>query len=350
MKKFCVFCGKYPESKNQEHIIPRWLIKRTGDPGRKARFGVDFRNNRPKWREFAFDAFAFPACTRCNTVFGKLETAAQKVIESLLNREAVPHLAMHILLDWLDKVRVGLWLGYFYLDRNPLEISPKFHIVQRMGQFDRSVSIFRIDRKEPGISFIGPESPAFQGSPTRFALVINDLCFLNSSTISLCSRRLGFPHGRPKHLRDDGQLEITFEEGSERVMRPVQKDLVIPWATTLHQPVFRNFLTTPQYEKFFDTAWVRERSMDWKRGYGSVFLESGRTVRTYDSKPSLDWLPSEAEGPHGVFRAVVPFVYHALASDMTEGAKIAGPERRRFMMEGVAGFQKVHQALLRALH
>jgi hypothetical protein len=34
MDKFCVFCGKKPQSKNREHIIPQWLIALTGDPNR----------------------------------------------------------------------------------------------------------------------------------------------------------------------------------------------------------------------------------------------------------------------------------------------------------------------------
>jgi hypothetical protein len=35
------------------------------------------------------------------------------------------------LLDWLDKVRVGLWLGYNMLHKE--EFAPKFRIDQRIG-------------------------------------------------------------------------------------------------------------------------------------------------------------------------------------------------------------------------
>ena len=31
MDKFCVFCGNKPKGKNNEHIIPKWLIEFTGD-------------------------------------------------------------------------------------------------------------------------------------------------------------------------------------------------------------------------------------------------------------------------------------------------------------------------------
>ena len=56
LPKFCVFCGKKPENKNKEHIIPQWLIKLTGDPNRKINLGVDFtafrKNGEFKLREF----------------------------------------------------------------------------------------------------------------------------------------------------------------------------------------------------------------------------------------------------------------------------------------------------------
>jgi len=221
MNKFCVFCGKYPESKNKEHILPKWLIARTGDPNRIARFGVDFHRVPPAFREFSFDSLTFPACAKCNNEFSELEARAKTVVESLLTHQPLAQRELSILLDWLDKVRVGLWLGYLYLDRNPMEIRPKYHIGTRVGQSDRSVAISRITGKPSGINFFGPESPCFQGSPTCFALWINDICLFNVSGISICGRRLGFPYANPMHLRDDGQLEIEVEVGTRRIMRPV---------------------------------------------------------------------------------------------------------------------------------
>ena len=74
MEKVCIFCGERPESKNLEHVLPRWLIELTGNPKRRARFG--YRRSvegRPVERSFAFDAFKFPSCTECNQRFGELE-------------------------------------------------------------------------------------------------------------------------------------------------------------------------------------------------------------------------------------------------------------------------------------
>src|SRR5215472_6482500 len=110
MEKFCVFCGKRPRDKNREHVLPRWLIALTGDPNRVAQFGLDFQNRRV--RRFAFDALTFPACSKCNSGFAVLEARAEQVVRKLLGHQAVRESDLMLFLDWLDKVRVGLWLGY----------------------------------------------------------------------------------------------------------------------------------------------------------------------------------------------------------------------------------------------
>ena len=39
MEKRCIFCGKVPETKTKEHVIPQWLINMTGDPKRNLHLG-----------------------------------------------------------------------------------------------------------------------------------------------------------------------------------------------------------------------------------------------------------------------------------------------------------------------
>jgi hypothetical protein len=105
-KKLCVFCGSAPESKTREHVIPQWLIKLTGDPKRKANFHIDWKKNPPGIRQFAFDQFTFPACDTCNSNFAKLEGAAHEIVTALLAGGELAETDFHLLLDWLDKVRV----------------------------------------------------------------------------------------------------------------------------------------------------------------------------------------------------------------------------------------------------
>ena len=64
MAKYCVFCGAVPEKKNKEHVVPKWLIKLTGNPKREAYFGFEKNiETEVKTRTFAFDQFSFPACS-----------------------------------------------------------------------------------------------------------------------------------------------------------------------------------------------------------------------------------------------------------------------------------------------
>jgi hypothetical protein len=69
MEKICVFCGERPERKTNEHVLPKWLIRLTGDPSRRAMFGLGIQGSDVKARIFSFDAFKFPACRDCNELF-----------------------------------------------------------------------------------------------------------------------------------------------------------------------------------------------------------------------------------------------------------------------------------------
>lgn len=345
MVKFCIFCGQHPEGKNKEHVLPRWLIEQTGDPKRRARFGINFDKNPPEFREFSFDALTFPACSRCNADFSKLEERAKTVIEKLLGHQALSQQDFSTLLDWLDKVRVGLWLGYFYLDRNPAGIFPKYHIASRMGQMDRTTAIIHIDRKGSGIHFLGPESPAFQFTPTCVALVINQWCLLNTSGISSCSRRLGFPYLRPKYFREDGSLEVTVEEGSGRIMRPVQKDLILRDAAIIHQPIFRNGFAGEKARRLIDTPQIRTHSVNWTQGFGPVFFETRDYVRRYPDDRSLDWLPSKSWSLEEAYNTLAPLVHRRLIRDLEEGANLCGKERRKSLQKKIALIRQVHEAM-----
>ena len=75
MSKFCVFCGKKPENKNKEHIIPQWLSKHTG------RFDkICHMNESTTSAKIPFCSLTFPACTKCNDAFGKMEAAVKPIL------------------------------------------------------------------------------------------------------------------------------------------------------------------------------------------------------------------------------------------------------------------------------
>lgn len=317
MEKFCVFCGERPKDKNKEHVLPLWLIALTGDPNRIANFGLDFPNRRV--RQFAFDELTFPACSECNSEFAVLEAGAEQVVRKLLAHDAVNAYDLMLLLDWLDKVRVGLWLGYFYLDKNFAGIEPRFHIIQRLGSYDRMVGIIRLDEALQGLRFVGPMSKFYQLSPTCFALGINDLYFLNVSGVSLCSQRLGFPHLRAVNIRKDHQLEVSLHPGTERIMFPVERSETLPDMVCIYQPVFRQFLKSHNRREYLTGGWIKKHTADEERGLGKLFLQRDSSAQPFGEDARKDWFPLKIWKPWQVVGRLPEYVYGRLRQDFEKG-------------------------------
>jgi len=292
MERFCVFCGESPEEKNKEHVLPAWLIELTGDPKRIAVFGIDF-NRDFTIRKFSFDAFVFPACTACNSAFGQLEQSVKQVIVKMVAHQPLSANDLILLLDWLDKVRVGLWLGYPYLNKNLLGIKPRFHIESRIGRADRMATILHLDDADDGLTFVGPEFMSYQLSPTCFGLRINGVCIINASGISLCSRRLGFPYLQPLRVRDDRELEAIPKFGSARVMNPVERISRLPRSVSVYQPIFRGFLDLDNGKQYLANEWVSEHTADATKGHGTLFIQRADSVEAYGAEPSVDWICTE---------------------------------------------------------
>ena len=60
--------------------------------------------------------FAFPACGRCNVIYSTLESEVKPILLKILDGIEIRSEELSLFLDWLDKVRVGLWLGMKQLD------------------------------------------------------------------------------------------------------------------------------------------------------------------------------------------------------------------------------------------
>ena len=193
-ERYCIFCGKPPIDQNKEHVFPVWLISLTGDPNRNGNFGFD-TNKFPKKRNFAFKSFVFPACKICNDKFGEeLEIPSSKIVKKILAHQPVSEIEMDKLLDWLDKIRIGLWLGKQQLNKAWNFIKPLEYIDGRIGTKDRLLIAYEIDKKYKGIEYIGTDTPAFTFAPCCFGLIINNLVLLNASGDHLFSKNIGFPY------------------------------------------------------------------------------------------------------------------------------------------------------------
>lgn len=289
MEKICIFCGKRPFSKTKEHILPKWLLEITGDPKRALNLEFPSGFGDTPIRAIAFDALHFPACSECNNAFSRSEHRAKEVVEKILKYAPLSAIDLDVLLRWLDKIRIGLWLGFLYLSKNPFNISPSFHITKRISTKDRAVIIYRARDQQKGLAFQAINVPTFHHMPSCFTLIINDFYFFNVSADFLFARRLGFPYPLNSFFQHDG-LHMNIVAGRERIMLPPVRLPFFEEGTEIYQPMFLNevFRDDPQV---YDTAYVKGMSMDWENGVGWPMLIRDHRLIKASPEPSLNWLP-----------------------------------------------------------
>lgn len=308
MDKLCVFCGQAPERKTKEHVLPSWLIELTGDPGRVARFGHRKEKGLPE-RQFSFSAFTVPACDDCNSSFGELEHVIKPIMLSLLSESPLDQSQISKLLDWFDKVRVGLWLAHRTLDKNFFEIIPSYHVEQRVGLCDRMLGIFKCEQPRMGLTFGGTETFAFSYMPSCFSLWVNRYLFMNVSAPFLFSRRIGFPFAeRVWYLPGTNGMKVTMTAGRNRLMSPILRRPLPPKGTYLFQPMFPDQLKTPRIAQFYRNDYVTSHSMDQEQGVGGLFIQKEGRCNSYGSSRTSSWLPKGSTSIDTLARLVTDLV------------------------------------------
>jgi hypothetical protein len=203
-RRYCVFCGQPAANKNREHILPKWLLELTGDPSRVVTMAFDPESGEPI--RFAWSALVMPACEACNSEYSALEGAVKPILLALLERRPVTSRQYFLLLDWLDKVRVCLWLNQLILQKTMETIDPHLHVGNRIGTKDRLLYLYTLHGQARGLNAFGIESLIFQHQPSCFALRVNDIILLNASSDYAFSDRCGFWHPE----RSERCVEGTF--------------------------------------------------------------------------------------------------------------------------------------------
>ena len=294
LPKFCVFCGNKPEKKTKEHIIPQWLIKLTGDPDRKINLGIEVDRtngmNEFKFREFSFSAFHFPACNKCNEEFSALENEAKPIIERILSKDFLTNIEINTLLNWFDKVRVGLWLGALLLDREIAPVDPHFYIKKRMAEKDRCLFVYELNDNWQGIQFVGFNAPAFMFTPSCFSLNINNFCFFNISIDFLFAKNIGFPFPTKKvSVPNTIGTRMEFSKGLERKKIPLIKLPFAKPSISLFQPIIPKEFgeINNAIDGFYNCSYVKENCIDFKKGLGDIFYYENGSLHKLDDKTEL---------------------------------------------------------------
>jgi len=263
--RFCVFCGERPVRKTREHVVPRWLIALTGDPKRALSVGPLMSRfvleEEIVTSEFSWDSLAFPACGQCNQRFSQLEANAQATMSSILAGGELSAGDFDIFLDWFDKVRIGLWLGYHqYLDRNVWGVVPHFHIQTRIGEADRALMIYRATGDTKGLHFAGVRTPAFAHCPSCFTLVVNGVFLQNVSHQFALAKQMGLPYPHRMEIAEDESLRAVLMPGTASLRLPVFEFRYDDTCTVIAQPMFPRCASTTENAEtaaLYDTDYVR---------------------------------------------------------------------------------------------
>jgi hypothetical protein len=148
--KRCIFCGNpfSGQKRNFEHIIPAWLVEEANL--RKRDMPVQLPGIS---RKVGMSRIGLKVCKTCNDTDSALEDQAKIAYLAIKTGAALTDDQVRSLLDWLDKVRVGLWLWLIEQLGDQAGAEPKFRINGRIARKDRMVLVRRY-----------PEGPPMKGS------------------------------------------------------------------------------------------------------------------------------------------------------------------------------------------
>lgn len=189
----CVFCGVRPSRKNRtrEHILPKWLLSLTGGLRRVLVLaGKDIAGSP---FEVSAGSLQVPACARCNQLFGGLEQLAAPLVRNLMNGGLPDLEGLGILLDWLDKVRHGLWLMDMRVNPGTAQLPVNQYISQRIGLHDRALFVGRVAEDRDCLRVGGPGVLSFQLAPMALMMRVNGLILVSLSMENLLAERAGYP-------------------------------------------------------------------------------------------------------------------------------------------------------------
>lgn len=287
MDKHCIFCGRPPEKKNKEHILPQWLLRLTDMETKPVSVGTKWLNG--KEIVFNLKSFTFPACEDCNSKFAAVEGAVRPIMDMALGDEDIAVEDALLLLDWFDKVRVSLWFAVQYLNNGAFNMPPKYFINTRRGLKDRMLAITNCYDGLQHLWWTGVNYPAFIMSPTCFTIKINHVIFTNESSDYLVSKQLGFPF--PAFLRPNpatpGRIDILLTAGTRQLSPKLFNAPLYPPNKIICQPMFSEAqLLRPE---LYGNDHLDHNCYDKASGMGKLFILNDNQIQRVEKGESISF-------------------------------------------------------------
>lgn len=267
---------------NREHVLPKWALRLTGSYHRETFL---YGATRP------YSTLHVASCEACNTRYGEdLETRAECLVHALLAREPVAEADLEILLDWLDKVRIGLWWQTLQVAKNPLGIKPKFAISERVAAHDRMMVIYQAEQSPMGLTAFGVESVPFMSMPSCFGLKINNLFLVSISAPFVLAYEFGFP-APVGHVLGAGDRQDLMDLSGD-TGRLADGFITLPYdkrGSQIVQPIFGQVHESAK--SLFSSPYVAQYVREAKSGKCYVMhVKDGSPIR-YPSTPTTLWRP-----------------------------------------------------------
>lgn len=281
--------------------------------------------------KFAWSALVMPACEECNLQYSALEHTIKPIVETLLARRPMNSHQAFALLDWLDKVRIGLWLSQLNLQSFVETINPHLHVNNRIGKKDRLLYLYTLNGNGKGLNGFGIESLIFQHHPSCFALRVNDIILFNASSDYAFSRGCGFWHPESVERHIDGEFagRVAFVGYSmtRKFAHPLLGYPLLKAAVRIIQPIAQRgddgeFLGPLRQNESYHLNHMSDPS----RGAGILFRQlDDRVLPIYDADEPLDF---EAVDPvnNGNAGDIVAQVYRYQIHLHQRGGKPVGSE------------------------
>lgn len=143
-------------------------------------------------RKIPMSRIGLKVCKSCNDMDSDLEARAKGAYQAIKSGQDLTDANLHSLLDWLDKVRVGLWLWLLEQVGEEFKLAePKFRINGRLARKDRMVLIQRYPEGPPmrGLALHGV-GEFFLGLPSVIGLLINNVSLISASSDFLILRHI----------------------------------------------------------------------------------------------------------------------------------------------------------------